>query len=86
MSSVEVEVASSGDVNHRSCLEFVDAEVHLNFKNYATWSGVCAAGGVSIGDNKSNDQEAPSAFASFGVYFNDLWGVVSNIKVGTDTT
>ena len=48
MSSVEVGLASSGVVNHRSCFPFVDVGVHLDLTNSATWPVVRAAIGVSI--------------------------------------
>ncbi len=48
MSSVEVGLASSGVVNHRSSFPFVDVRVHLDLTNSATWSVASIASGVSV--------------------------------------
>jgi len=48
MPLVEVRLTSSGAVNYRNCLKFVDAGVYLDLMNFATWSVVRVAKGVSM--------------------------------------
>ncbi len=45
---VDVGLASSGTVNHRSCLEIDEEGICLDFLNSAAWLVVHAAVGVSI--------------------------------------